>query len=235
MLLSAQTTRGRGVAGGGRVGLYNRCLLLVACTVVFLVVLLYRGHRLTCRFNLHLCTPFAELLHRVYTEGRLEDYRSATVSNGGAKCDRNATSFNCPNLSPSFEVETLTPSKKFLLLGEPRGGSTFTERMVLDGHKNIHCAGEVLYRFKALYSDEWDTYRKALDKDLSKRACDPAVEWTGAKINMGQVPSKLWPQFVDYVLCNNITVGGVMSFLFGSDKSGVRALSLVGFASIVFG
>ena len=164
--------------------------------VLFLIpvlAVLFLGHHLACPLTTHLCTSPAELLRMLVVETGPEDF--SVIPGQHSVCgDLRQRDTSC---------------RRFLLLAEPRGGSTYTQRVLLDGHPEIRCQGEVLYRLKS-QSPGWPSVRAALDAALfDEGACRPAkhvVKWVGAKVNMGQVPPDLWPQFVDYVRCGNISV-----------------------------
>jgi hypothetical protein len=166
-------------------------------------VFINEGHHVTCRLNGALCTPFREYVNRFpMLPGRRKD-RVALSSPISHQCQR----------FEDFLTRHHHGSKRILLLmGESRGGSTYTYD-TLNFHPEIDMIGqEALFSFSnnvcnnnvlLLRNHENCTFANWLEA-LYQNAYDRAgssKHLVGTKINIEQIPPEFYEDLARYLAC----------------------------------
>ena len=188
--------RGIALCGGG-------CIFCCFVVIIIIVVFVNEGHHVTCRFHGALCTPFREYVNRFpMLPSRSTNDRPSISPPVSQSC----------KIFEDFLTRHHQDSKRILLLmGESRGGSTYTYD-TLNLHPEIEMIGqEALFSFSnnvcnnnaILRDHENCSFENWLDA-LYRNAYDRArslKHLVGTKINIEQIPPEFYQDLAGYLAC----------------------------------
>jgi hypothetical protein len=189
------------VAVRGR-GYFFRLILLIVIVILFV----NEGHHLTCRLHGALCTPFREYVNRFpMLPSRRKDHSSLFTV-------KPPISLSCKRFEDFVKKHHHAPLRILLLVGESRGGSTYTYD-TLNFHPEITMIGqEALFSFSnnvcnnnelLLRDHENCTFANWLEA-LYRNAYDRAAaskQLVGTKVNIEQIPPEFYEDLASYLSC----------------------------------